>query len=74
MLEQLPELERYCTLSITSRHHEPICHHSKPMLTKSTMEKGLPNDKVNPTKQTAETEIDHKTKSKPDNVLPGQNP
>ena len=55
MLEKLPELDRFCTLSPVSWHHEPICHHIKPMISGLSMIKEVDEttvEIVNPTTAT----------------------
>ena len=43
MLEKLPEIERFCRLSTSSRQHEPICHHTKPVIIGQNMNRGMDN-------------------------------
>ena len=76
MLDNLPELDRFCTLSPVSRHHEPICNHTKPMisgLSKIQEVDGTVVEQVNPTKATA-TNVNTTKKSVIGMRPPGQNP
>ena len=58
IIEMTPELERYIKLSPSSRHHEPICYHSKPAIIKSAM-----TDQVRHIEQNQTKNDEEKTKS-----------